>query len=38
MRIKEVIKVLPEIMKQGEVPILVGHAGVGKTQAVKKIF
>lgn len=37
MRIKEVIKVLPEIMKQGEVPILVGHAGVGKTQAVRKI-
>ena len=37
MRIKEAARVLPEIMKQGEVPILVGHAGVGKTQIVKEI-
>lgn len=37
MKINEVGKILPNIMELGEVPILVGHAGVGKTQIVKEI-
>jgi hypothetical protein len=37
MKISELRKILPEIMKAGEVPMLVGHAGVGKTQAIKEI-
>jgi len=37
MHISEVREVLPRIMELREVPILVGHAGVGKTEIVKQI-
>ena len=37
MTINEAKQILPEIMKLKEVPILVGHAGVGKTEIVKQI-
>lgn len=37
MTIKEAKQILPEIMKLKEVPILVGHAGVGKTEIIKQI-
>jgi len=37
MYISELKNVLPKIMSVGEVPILVGHAGVGKTDVIKQI-
>jgi len=37
MHINEVKKLLPAIMELNEVPILVGHAGVGKTEIVRQI-
>jgi len=37
MYINEAKKILPVIMEEKEVPILVGHAGVGKTEIVKEI-
>jgi hypothetical protein len=33
----ELFEILPEIMKNGEVPMLVGHAGVGKTEVIRAI-
>ena len=37
MTIQEAKKILSHIMKQREVPVLVGHAGVGKTEIIKQI-
>jgi len=37
MHISEVKEVLPLLMELKEVPILVGHAGIGKTEVVKQI-
>ncbi len=37
MKVCELIEILPDIMEIGEVPMLVGHAGIGKTEAIKQI-
>ena len=33
----ELFELLPPIMEVGEVPMLVGHAGVGKTEVIRSI-
>lgn len=37
VKVQDLIELLPYIMKAGEVPLLVGHAGIGKTEIIKTI-